>query len=331
MNQEYTMPTDGLARNDLETGMASSLHLLVEALAAHAINYDAEHYSSYQQKIRDSGEKLKAAENGKSAVALATETIDLVQGQTAAVQQFINSLAAEKQAIIHLMTESLLNVCARSESTAQHLRQLETELGKASQVKEIRALKDQIATALDSICREAKGQEEQLKELQPVVAQLRMNKPASDAVTGLPGVTEAEEMFQALAHAGGPAYVVALTIRNLDVVNRRISFAAGNKLLVMFSQEIAQRLSGRDRLFRWRGPCFVAVLPRESGLRSVRQEAAKFGSISQERTIEDDHSSLFFKMSTAWRLFIMPPPADLPKLSKQIDSFLLGETPDEPK
>jgi GGDEF domain-containing protein len=331
MNQEYRPPAQGLERNDLGTGMASSLLLLVEALASHAIHYDADYCTSYQRRMRDSCEKLKNAADGKAAVALAAQTIELVQNQTQAVEQFISGLTSEKQAIIHLITESLIKVCTRSESTAQNLRALEKELASASQVEEIRSLKDKMASVLDSICREAKGQEEQLKELGPVVAELRKNKAAPDQVTGLPGTSDAEEMFRAASQAGRPAYVVALTIRNLDVLNRRISFSAGNKLLVTFGREIAQRLSANDRLFRWRGPCFVAVLRRDAGLMSVRQEAAKFNSISQERTIEDNHSSLFFKMAIAWRVFSMPPVADLHRLSDQIDAFLLGDAPrDQP-
>jgi GGDEF domain-containing protein len=130
-----------------------------------------------------------------------------------------------------------------------------------------------------------------------------------------------------MARTGTSAYVVAVAVRNLDVVNRRMGFVAGNKLLLAFSQEIAQRLSGKDQLFRWRGPSFVAILARSNSLEAVKREAAKFGAIRQERTIEDANSSIFFKMSTAWRLFPIPRASELAAFSGQIDAFLFGEAP----
>jgi GGDEF domain-containing protein len=327
MKQGYLSQTSGADKKDLGEAMATSLLLLVEALACHAINYDYDDCTAYQREMRENGEKFEKAVDARVAAAVATETINLIQEQTRAVERLISGLATEKQAIIHMMTESLVRICDRSESAAQNLRALEKELAKASQVEELRTLKTKLAVALEGICQEAEKQERQVQEIQPDLKALGEKTLALDSVTGLPGMSEAEDMFKALARAGGSAYVVALTIRNLDVVNRRISFSAGNKLLLLFSQEIAQRLSGNDRLFRWRGPCFVAVLPRETGLSSVRQEAAKFGSISQERTIEDEHSSLFFKMSTSWRLFSIPRVSELAKFSAQIDAFLLGEAP----
>jgi GGDEF domain-containing protein len=325
MRQEHRPGTSGLDGNDSTAGMTRGLLLLLEALACHAIDYDYDECSTYQREIRETREKLENATDARTAVALTAEAIDLVRNQNQEIDRFMRSLAAEKQAIIHLISESLLKVCTRSDTTAQNLRALEKELAKAFQLKEIRTLKPKIAEALDAICREAEGQEQQLLELQPAIAALGRKPVAVDTVTGLPGMDEAEAAFKEFARAGRPAYVVALTVRNLDVVNRRVSFAAGNKLLMLFSQEIAQRLSGNDRLFRWRGPCFVAVLPRETGLALVRQEAAKFGTISQERTIEDNHSSIFFKMSTAWRLFPVPRASEVAELSNQIDAFLVAQ------
>jgi GGDEF domain-containing protein len=311
--------------------MRRGLLLVLEALAQHAIEYNYDECCTFQRQIRETRDKFEDTTDGQTAVALTTEAIDLIRDQNQEVEKFIRALAAEKQAIIHLMSESLLKVCARSEATAQNLRALEKELAKAFQLEEIRSLKAKMAGALDAICVEAQAQEEQLRELQPAVTVLSQKGASIDAVTGLPGMTEAEAAFRDVSKAGSPAYVVALTVRNLDVVNRRVSFAAGNRLLMLFSQEISQRLSVKDRLFRWRGPCFVALLPRDTGLASVRQEAAKFGSISKERTIEDNHSSIFFKMSTAWRLFQIPRASELSELSNQIDAFLLGQPhPDSP-
>jgi GGDEF domain-containing protein len=330
MKQEYPAQVGRLERNELGASMATSLLLLMEALACHAINYDYDDCTAYQRSMRENGEKLENAVDGQAAAAVVTETINLMKGQTEAVEGLLSGLATEKQAIIHMLTESLVKICDRSETAEVNLRALEKELAKASQVEELRTLKDKLALVLEAVCKEAESQERPVRDIQPALKALGEKKTVLDNITGLPGMSQAEEMFKLLALAGGAAYVVALTIRNLDVVNRRISFSAGNKLLVLFSQEIAQRLSGNDRLFRWRGPCFVAVLPRDTGLTSVRQEAAKFGSISQERSIEDEHSSLFFKMSTSWRLFTVPRVSDLAKLSSQIDAFLLGETPREP-
>jgi GGDEF domain-containing protein len=327
MRQERQSSTSHFRNSDLSISKAQSLTSLLEALACHAINYDYDERTAFQREIRETSDKFENAVDSEAIVALTAESVNLVRGQSQEVERFIKGIATEKQVVIHLITESLIKVCTRSESTAQSLRALEKELEKASQLRDVRSLQTKIAHALDAICQEAAGQEEQLKELQPALLGLAKKTASVDEITGLPGLSEAEAAIKELAKTGASAYVVAMTVRNLDVVNRRMGFVAGNELLVAFSQEIAQRLSGKDQLFRWRGPSFVAVFARGNSLEAVKREAAKFGAIRQERTIEDENSSIFFKMSTAWHLFPIPRASELAGFSDQIDAFLLGQAP----
>jgi len=327
---EHRSGKSGIGGDDLTSGVTKGLLRLIEVLAHHAVDHGYDQCSAFQRQIREAGEKIEKATDGLAAVAFSTEAIDLVRTQNQQVDCFIRALTSEKQAVIHLFSESLIKVCTRSKATAQNLRLIEKELAKASEIGALRELKPKLVQALDAICLEAQVQERQLEELQPMLRELPLRVLPLDEVTGLPGMAAAEATIREFAKAGTTAYVVALMVTNLDVVNRKLNFAAGNKLLLLFSQEIAQRLTANDRLFRWRGPNFIAVLQRENSISSVKQEAAKFGSISQEKIIEDDRSSIFFKVSTAWRLFAIPKTGQLRGLSEEIDAFLFGEAPQDP-
>ena len=101
-------------------------------------------------------------------------------------------------------------------------------------------------------------------------------EPRLDPTTGLPGKSDAEEAILALP-AGRPGlYLAAFYIQRMEHLNARFGDTIGNEVLLFCSQLIASRLiQPADRLFRWRGPAFVALLQREDSLLDVRQEVRR--------------------------------------------------------
>jgi GGDEF domain-containing protein len=307
-----------IEKNDLPTTMARGLLLLLEAMALHAIEYDYEECSAYQRRIREIRDKLENTTDNRDVLVLVGEAIRLLQSHSHLLEAFNRAQASEKQSIIHLMTESLLKVSGRSESTAQELRSIEYELGKASRIGDIHALRTKLSKCLGVLYEESKSSQGRVqggeKELGPY-----------DQVTGLPGLAHAKARVAELAAAKTISYVVVLVLRNLNVLNRRLGFLAGDRALKLFGQQIARRLSGTDMLFRWRGPCFIVAFSRTGGAESVRVEASKLGSISIEQTVEEDRS--FFKISAAWTVLPITNVVDVTELLMKIDVFVTEQAP----
>ena len=56
--------------------------------------------------------------------------------------------------------------------------------------------------------------------------------------------------------------------------------------MLQFAQDVAQRLSGDDKLFRWRGPALVAVLNRPGKTNDVRIEVSRLVGQRREQAVQ---------------------------------------------
>lgn len=97
-----------------------------------------------------------------------------------------------------------------------------------------------------------------------------------DPTTGLPDMVEAEDTILALPAKKSGLFLAALYVQRMDYVNARFGSKIASEVLLFCSQLIASRLiQPADRLFRWKGPAFVALLQRDDSLIDVRQEVRR--------------------------------------------------------
>jgi hypothetical protein len=71
---------------------------------------------------------------------------------------------------------------------------------------------------------------------------------------------------------------------------------------MLFGQHIAQRLSQTDRLYRWRGPGFLALLDRTGPEISIRAEIARMVSARLEQEIDLSGRSVLLPVAASWTL-----------------------------
>jgi hypothetical protein len=88
----------------------------------------------------------------------------------------------------------------------------------------------------------------------------------------------------------------------------------------LFGQHLAQRLSSNDRLFRWRGPGFLALMDRTGPEISIRAEIARMVSARLEQEIELGGRSVLLPIGASWMLTSVAD-STLDKVSKKLDAF----------
>ncbi|HEY3940733.1 MAG TPA: GGDEF domain-containing protein [Bryobacteraceae bacterium] len=315
-----------LEKDDLAASLLRVILLFLEASALHAIDYDSEEQSTYQREIREIRDKFEHAVAQHDILILAGEANQSIQAYNRGVEKFIRSLSAEKQAIVNLMGEALLRVCSSSERAGENLRRIEKQLEKAVHLEDIRSLKSKLSECLDVLCREAERQEAQAREVKSQLAEPGNAIGPADHVTGLPGLRHAERYVRELAHAGTHAYAAPFFLKSLQVINRRFGYTTGDQILLRYSQHLTHHLGDKDRLFRWRGPCFVAILERFQEPDVVRSEVLHIASLGLEHSVESGDRSMLFKISTAWDLIPIPVGSGVAEISRKIDAFAAEQT-----
>jgi GGDEF domain-containing protein len=316
-------------KDDMTSWLVRIVMLLLEATALHAIDYDPDELVEFRRQIRQTIEKFEQTTVSHSTLIIAGEAVRSLQIYNQSVERFIRNVGAEKQTIIAEMTEAFLKLAHASELSGQNLRRIEKDLAKACKVQDLRLLKSKMHECLETISQEAARQEERARELKAPGTNL-IDAPARyDQLTGLPTWQHAEARIKEIIDGERPGYVLVMVVKNLDSVNRRVGFAVGDQILTLIGQSVGRHLSGADQLFRWRGPCFVAVIERSKKYDHVLAEAAKIGSISLEKEIEAQGRSMFFKAAMAWTLLRFNNTSLAVEISKQIDEF--AAEPIEPK
>jgi diguanylate cyclase (GGDEF)-like protein len=309
-------------KEDVTSWLVRIVILLLEASALHAVEHDADEHAEFRRQIHETIEKFEQTTESRETLIIAGEAVKALQIYNKSVERFIRNLSAEKQAVIGAMTESFLKLAHTSELSAQSLRALEKKLASAGQLRDVRLLRSKLEDCLGDICQEAARQEERARELKAAENNSAAALAPHDPVTGLPGLQHAEAHIKEIIDAGRPGYVLVLCVKNLDNVNRRVGFAAGDQILTLIGKTVARSLGSQDRLFRWRGPCFATVMERSESHDRVLKEAARIGSITLEKEVDGQGRTLFLKASLAWTLIRLQDVSETNEISKQIDAFV---------
>jgi GGDEF domain-containing protein len=320
----------GQEKEDITSWLARIVILLLEGIALHAVEHETEEHGEFRRQMRETIEAFELTTGGRDTLIIGGGALGALQLYNRSVERFIRNVGAERQAIIGLMTESVLKLANTSELAGQNLRGLETEIAKAHQLQDLRLLKSKIQDCLESICQEAARQEERARELAAQGANLADGLFPNDQATGLPGWQHAEAYIKEIMDAARPSFVLVLFLKNLDSVNRRVGFAAGDQVLAQVGRRVGGLLANGDKLFRWRGPCFVAVLERSGPTDQVLAEAAKIGGVSLEKEIESQGRSSFFKASLTWKLTRLRDATEADEIIRKIDAFSAEQSQAKP-
>jgi GGDEF domain-containing protein len=304
--------------------------LLLEGVACHAVESDPVERQAFQTCLREIVTKMEQSDHEAAMLVLTGEAIKSIETYNRGVQRALGSQIKELQSIASLFARSMLQVSKGTAGSAAKLRHIERQIEKSSQTEDLRLLRTQLEESLGVICQEAAAQERRSEE---IAGQLRetMSRPETaavlskavadlDLVTGLLNNRAAEQAIRAAITSRTSTYAVLFSVERVEVINSRFGFSIGDRILMLFGQNLAQRLSKNDRLFRWRGPGFLALLDRSGPETSIRAEVARMVSARMEQEIELGGRSVLLPISASWMLTSLIN-STLDKVSKKLDAF----------
>jgi len=309
--------------------------LILEAVACHAVEVDPTERQAFQVSLRNLVTRMEQSTSGTASLVLAGEAIKSIETYNRGVQRSLGSQIKELQAIVSLFTRSMLQVSKGSAASAEKLHKIEHQIEKSSQSEDLRALKVQLEQSLGIICEEAAEQERRSEQISNQIHDA-LSRPESatalseavgdlDLVTGLPNFRAAEKAIRTAIVASTSTYVVLLCVDRVEAINSRFGFSVGDRILMLFGQHLAQRLSQSDRLFRWRGPGFLALLDRSGPEISIRAEIARMLSARLEQQIELGGRSVLLPIAASWMLTGLAN-SSMEKISQKLDAFAAGQS-----
>ncbi|MEX2263541.1 MAG: GGDEF domain-containing protein [Bryobacteraceae bacterium] len=146
--------------------------------------------------------------------------------------------------------------------------------------------------------------------------------PMEDPVTGLPTKPLAERAFTEAFTEGRTVHIACFVLDRFAAVLERFGDEAGAELLLYYGMHLAQAMTGRDQLFHWVGPSFVAILNRPENLDEARRSVASYGSTRLAKLLRLPTRTVLLPVTGTWTVFPLPEPDSSETLVRKIDSYV---------
>jgi GGDEF domain-containing protein len=306
--------------------------LLLEGIAVHAVDCDPVERDNFQTTMRKFRRQVEENKVAGDILVSTGAAIQALENYNRGIERFIRIRGKEYEEMVGMFSKALIEISHAGQSAAQNLGRIEKDLRGASQIDDLRDLKTKLGESLKALSEETTRQQQQNQELagrmeerlEAAKASALISPVEFDAITGLAGHTAATRDLSALIAAGESRYVAVFCVERLDLINSRFGFAAGDQILVLFTQYVAQQLGGSDKLYRWRGPGIVAVLSRRGSVADVQFELRRAASVRLEHNVTIGSRSVLLPISQSWSLLqLAGGTAD--DLFVKIDSFVASQ------
>jgi len=286
------------ARDELESTLIRSLKLLLEALALHAVATDEDDLALFRNSIRHLDQQLGDRPDA-AAVLLATGSgIKSLQDYNRGIERHLKGQSHEMQAIIALLTRAVSQLAHSSRESLDALHAIEKQLEQSVALADIRELRVKLEECLKQVRLESARQQETttsiLKEVEAEAPRVRVSaaSPEQDPVTGLSGSQLAESSLRHAIQTDSGHFAALFKVDRVDQINNKYGYVAGDRILQLCAGTLAEKLTTKDQLFRWRGPCLLAILERNANIEFVQSEVQRIASQRTEHTLMIDNRTV---------------------------------------
>jgi len=315
----------------VEGSLRRTVSLLVSGMGSSAVDGDPAECAGFRAEIKQIREGLLpdlAPENLKDLAEAATRTLTAYNKRITAL---LVSQGSEVKHILSMLQDTVINIAGENTRSGKRLQEITLELEQSGAVTDLRALKGRLTDCLKDLREETLQQKTEaastMLKLQKTIEQSR-NAVASaanrlDPVTGLPGREDALIAMRTAVAGGVRQYAVIMVVNRVEMVNARFGREVGDRMLVVFKEHMAKQLSAGDKLFRWAGPAFMAILEREVPLGIVRLLVKRMMDAKIEVDYSGDGRSVLIPVSAVWSALQLTSASDA---DKQIQTFVASQS-----
>ncbi|MDQ1472487.1 MAG: hypothetical protein QOJ99_3967 [Bryobacterales bacterium] len=317
--------------------MRHVLNLLLEAIETHAVHGDDEDYRQFRSGIRDIRTRFSDDTAAEELLIVAGAVTATLKEYGERATRYLHSQNSEYKYIVSMLTGTVRTAAERNGRSVTELRQIESQLNKASAIEDVREIRLNLRHCLqcmqEEICRhesDAAALAANLQQmLQESAARMKNVLPQenADSFAGLPERISAEPALIEAARSGRPYFAVVVVAVRVATVNTRFGYSAGDRILQALFAHFRKSIEADDRVFRWRGPSFVILIERGVPIIEVRQAIARISSVPLSQQIDVGNKSVLLPISSMWSVF--PVLSTGQSVTQKIDEFVRLHVPDQ--
>lgn len=325
------MKSQESASEDLSGAMLHVIDILLHAIQVHSVAIDPAEFAAFQAEIQ----KMRGAVRMPSAEQMlwtAASTQKTLEAYNQRAVRARHTHAEALQKLLSAFTETVTAISTASENTTTRLHELERQILKASTAEDTKSLAIRVSECLESVRDQTLRQRERAdqslaqlrRELEASKAGPAAGVPKMDSLSGLPLRAQAEYTLDAVIQSGGHGCVVAFVVDRVHLINARFGYGVGDQILLLFREHLAQHLKEGDRLFRWTGPVFLALLDRPNVPDGVRAEVKRVTAKKLETTVQIGSRFVLLPVSSSALIISLLESESAAAVIEQVDAFVAG-------
>jgi len=300
------------AENLDEFGRA--LTLLMEGIALHVVHTPGLDPETMRAQVREADEDFVIYPNGANALLAASGANQAMQEYNKAVERQVKGLGDELRAMITMFAASLIRLSPMSEKAVADLQTAQAKVGEATRFEDFHSLRTQFEETLRILEEEHARHSAMLSGLGP--------GQHEDAVTGLMGRVAGEDYLAKTSKEATNVYMACYVVERVDMFNDRYGYAVGDQILQLFTQKVTSTLTPEDRMFRWRGNVFVAVIQRNGTIEKLRSDLLRStNALRSEHVISLKNRSVMLPVSAVSTLIPVPQGSSIESAVSALDEF----------
>jgi diguanylate cyclase (GGDEF)-like protein len=285
------------AQDELESALTRAFRLLMEALVLHAIQVDEQDLILFRNYLRLLDQQLGDRPAADTVMLVAGSAIKSLQDYNRGIERHLKGQSHELQAIISLLTRTVTQLAHSSRESMDNMLDIEHQLEQAVELADIRELRVKLEQCLKQVRLESLRHQQSTNS---ILEEVRAEAPAvtisaavkEDTVTGLPGPPLAEAFIRRAIETDSGQFLALFKIDRVDQINNKYGYGAGDQILQLCARILTEKMAPKDSLFRWRGPCFLAILERNAHVEFVQSEMNRIASQRTEHTLRIDNRTV---------------------------------------
>jgi GGDEF domain-containing protein len=315
-----------------EEALRRMIFLFLKAVEDSAIPGDKIDFEQFRTDIRSMSEKLVHDPGADDILILAGQFSATFKDYCERTSRFLSIRSAEYQKMVSMFTETVSSLTASGERSVVNLKSIEQQIERATIIEDIRTLRLRLGQCLGTIREEIRHQESLSAELLDRVARSTENnrtasecgadlssEPKYDPVTGFPMQKEAEAALLKALQSDHASFAIPIVAKGADKIYAHLGNDVGDDFLHKFSERLRFLSNKGDRIFRWHGPSFVALVKRSTTVTEVKRELGHLSMVRFDDPIEVGERITWLPVSASWSVIAVIPPAS--SLFSRINEF----------
>jgi GGDEF domain-containing protein len=298
--------------------------LVLRSITEHAVVCDASEAEEFRRRVQQVVAHLEEDVEPSQVLIAAGGLAQSLASYNQRIQRRIDGMAGSP--VVSLLLDHLDQIHGDPDCADLRLRMRE-----AAGLPDGEAARLAAGASLDQLLQHAAKKKLHVRELLDrlqdritILERSPAHAPAASAPeSGISPRAEAEAAIGRVLEAGTRCFIAVFYLHRLATTNARFGETVGNQVILFVRQHIAsQVIKANDRLFRWSGPSFVALLERDESLQDVRGEVRRTAAAQLSQLFETSSRSVYLPIKISGDVFTTEH-CTYAEVQDRIETFLL--------